>query len=331
MQAGNLRHHLGNKAQVFGAVSEDCLGRVAELFADLLSSGAVSTPGGYVRLLGRLLAEEPGLMEFLAIAPLERSRHVELQGPLGPAPTALEALVRDTLRSWALDGRVAAGVAPDDLADALIATTFGLLVYSTASTHALTVWRWWRCSPAHRRSGVGTTGGRTVLTALEAVEDELEPEVELVAVRSSRGRTPARRSARPGRGTRRRAACRRSPRRTPRRSRRARRAGSPRSARSRTRRRRSPRRHVRPSGPRSRCCAGRRARCRGGAAVPVRGTGGTRSARAPMGAATACVWPTPRRSVIADRHGCCGSGSSMRAKTQSVSASSRASLPSTWW
>jgi AcrR family transcriptional regulator len=129
--AGNLRHHLGSKAQVFGAVNEDCLGRVAGLLAELLGSGAVPTPGGYVRLLGRLLADEPALMEFLAVAPLERSRHAELQGPLGPGPTSLEALVRDTLRSWALDGRVTPDVAPDDLADALIATSFGLLVYST--------------------------------------------------------------------------------------------------------------------------------------------------------------------------------------------------------
>ena len=132
MQPGNLRHHLGTKAAVFNAVFEYCMSEVAAVLAALVDSAEVRTPGGYVRLLGTLLDDAPEVMAFLAIAPLERRRHVDLRKADGGVAPALEALVRGTIRSWAVAGRVSAEIDPDALADALIAATFGYLVYATS-------------------------------------------------------------------------------------------------------------------------------------------------------------------------------------------------------
>ena len=126
MQPGNLRHHLGTKAAVFNAVFGFCMSEVAAVLAALVDSAEVPTPGGYVRLLGALLDDAPDVMAFLAVAPLERRRHIELR------EAELETLVRGTIRSWAESGHLAAEVDPDALADALIAATFGYLVYATS-------------------------------------------------------------------------------------------------------------------------------------------------------------------------------------------------------
>lgn len=130
MQPGNLRHHLGAKSAVFGAVGDDCMQRIGDVVVALLASDPPPSPGGYVRLLGRMLAQEPEVMAFLAIAPLERRRHPELQGPLGPAPTELEAVVRNAVQEWHRAGRVAADQDPDVVVDAVIAAVYGLLVYT---------------------------------------------------------------------------------------------------------------------------------------------------------------------------------------------------------
>lgn len=132
MQAGNLRHHLGGKADVFAAVYDDAAARLGELLATLVHDGGATTPGGHLRLLGALVAEAPDVVRFMALAPLERARHPELQVPLGDGAVGLEALVRGTLRDWADDGRLRPEVDPDVLTDVLIAATFGTVLYGSS-------------------------------------------------------------------------------------------------------------------------------------------------------------------------------------------------------
>lgn len=131
MQPGNLRHHLGNKAEVFDAVYDDSIGRVGQLLTTALSHNPTPQPGDLVHLLGSMLEGERDLLAFLALAPLERRRHPELRGHLGEGPAGLEAMIRGAVHGWADQGRVVEGVDPDQLVDVLLAVTYGLLVYST--------------------------------------------------------------------------------------------------------------------------------------------------------------------------------------------------------
>ena len=125
MQAANLRHHLGSKPEVFAAVYDDCLARVGLLLTEMIEFDGAPTPGGYVRRLGRLVVDAPDVMAFLAIAPVERRRHPELQGTVGAGPAGLEDLVRTTVAAWGDEGRVADGIDPHSLADVLIAISYG--------------------------------------------------------------------------------------------------------------------------------------------------------------------------------------------------------------
>lgn len=131
MQPANLRHHLGSKAEAFQAVYEDCMERVAEVFALLVELDKDASAGAYLRSLGALLAEDAEVLGFLVTAPLERSRYPELQTTLGPSPVALEDLIRSTVRLWAEAGRVAPRVNPDQLADVLIGATYGVVLYAS--------------------------------------------------------------------------------------------------------------------------------------------------------------------------------------------------------
>ncbi|MFZ4519780.1 MAG: TetR/AcrR family transcriptional regulator [Microthrixaceae bacterium] len=132
MQAANLRHHLGSKAEVFAAVYDDGAARLAVLLGGLLGRADAVTPGDHLRLLGALVAEAPEVVRFMVRAPLERARHPELQVPLGEGAIGLEALVRGTVRDWAARGRLRHGVDPDVLTDVLIAATFGTVLYGSA-------------------------------------------------------------------------------------------------------------------------------------------------------------------------------------------------------
>ena len=132
MQAGNLRHHLGGKADVFAAVYDDGAARLGELLATLVHHDGATTPGGHLRLLGALVAEAPDLVQFMVLAPLERARHPELRVPLGDGAIGLESLVRGTLRDWADDGRLRPGVDADVLTDVLIAATFDTVLYGSS-------------------------------------------------------------------------------------------------------------------------------------------------------------------------------------------------------
>jgi AcrR family transcriptional regulator len=131
MQPGNLRHHLGNKAEVFDIVYDDSIGCVGELLAAELSRNPSPQPGDLVHLVGSMLEGEPDLLAFLALAPLERRRHPELRNHLGDGPAGLETLIRDAVHGWAGQGRVVEGVDPDHLVDVLLAVTYGLLVFAT--------------------------------------------------------------------------------------------------------------------------------------------------------------------------------------------------------
>lgn len=129
MQPANLRHHLGTKAQAFHAVYDDCMGRVASLLDQLFSVDPDAAPGHYLRSLRSLVADDPEAVGFLVAAPLERSRSPELRTELGAEPLALEQLVRSTLRGWAERGHIATEPDPDALADVLIASIYGTLLY----------------------------------------------------------------------------------------------------------------------------------------------------------------------------------------------------------
>ena len=131
MQPGNLRHHFVSKAGLFTAVYEDCIAQVSAVVAPMVDGGTGVAPGDIVRRLGQLAAAAPGVAAFLAVAPLERSRHRELQSELGEEPVVLEHLVRASVGHWAAAGRVAPGVDTDALVDALIAAVYGVLLYST--------------------------------------------------------------------------------------------------------------------------------------------------------------------------------------------------------
>lgn len=131
VQPANLRHHLGSKAQAFHAVYDDCMGRVASKLELLLSVDPEAAPGHYLRSLRSLVAEDPETVGFLVIAPLERCRCPELQTELGVEPLALEELVRSTIRGWVERGHIEGGVAPDMLADVLIGSIHGTLLYGT--------------------------------------------------------------------------------------------------------------------------------------------------------------------------------------------------------
>ena len=132
MQAANLRHHLGSKADVFAAVYDDGAARLAGLLAELLGRTDVGGPGDHLRLLGALMDEAPELVRFMVRAPLERAHHPELRAPLGEGAIGLEALVRGTISDWAAAGRLRGGVDPDVLTDVLIAATFGTVLYGSA-------------------------------------------------------------------------------------------------------------------------------------------------------------------------------------------------------
>jgi AcrR family transcriptional regulator len=129
MRAGNLRHHFGSKAELFIAVFEDCMGTVANAIASNLSQVDVSSPGSYLLLLDRLAAQAPDIVAFLAISPLERARHPELQRDDSRGRVVLEDVVRGSVRSWVQTGALASDMNPDAVADALIAALFGFFVY----------------------------------------------------------------------------------------------------------------------------------------------------------------------------------------------------------
>ena len=131
MQAANLRHHLGAKPEVFEAVYEDCIARVAVMLSTLVELGDPERPGEYLRRLAVLVTEAPDLVAFLAVAPVERRRHPELQRPVGAGPAGLEDLVRSTVARWSDEGRLALDVDPASLADVLIAITYGTLLYGS--------------------------------------------------------------------------------------------------------------------------------------------------------------------------------------------------------
>jgi len=130
MQAGNLRHHFGSKAGLFAAVYDDCMGEIALSLSGMLNNTALS-PGDYLRQLAALSEASPDLLAFMAIAPIERARHIELKAPLGVEPLAVEAVVRRTVSQWSQAGRVAESAHLDALADALIAAIYGIVIYSS--------------------------------------------------------------------------------------------------------------------------------------------------------------------------------------------------------
>jgi len=117
MQAGNLRHHFGTKADLFTAVVERAMRRVIEAVSEEVASSPVR-PGEVVRRVGAVLEREPATAALLVVAPLERARHPELQHPLEGAPVELEHLLRTTVHD-------------DAMADALIGAAYGLLLYLT--------------------------------------------------------------------------------------------------------------------------------------------------------------------------------------------------------
>ena len=122
VQVANLRHHFGSKAGLFAAATDRAMDRAAEVVARHLdpSEGDVMTLGSVLRSWGRVARDQPETAAFLAVAPVERTRHEELRGPLGESARWLEATVR-----------LEAGSRHDaeELADALIAIVFGLVAY----------------------------------------------------------------------------------------------------------------------------------------------------------------------------------------------------------
>lgn len=133
-QVAGLRHHFGSKAGAFSAAFERAMGRVVEVLGDELSDGRATTVGDALRRWSGFVDRYPDTAAFLAVAPLERARHVELQVPVGEASVGLEAVLRAEVRGWAAAARPGDGppedaVDADVLADALIAIVFGALVY----------------------------------------------------------------------------------------------------------------------------------------------------------------------------------------------------------
>lgn len=125
MEPANLRHHFGSKAELFARVVDDAMAELGDVLADELTrTPAAAGPAPFLRRLGALAAEAPDLVAVLALAPLDRARHPELVGPLGPGAVGLESLVRSVVAEWQPD-------AAPELADALIAIVFGLAVYPT--------------------------------------------------------------------------------------------------------------------------------------------------------------------------------------------------------
>jgi hypothetical protein len=106
------------------------MGEIALSLSGLLNNTALS-PGDYLRQLAALSEASPDLLAFMAIAPIERARHIELKAPLGVEPLAVEAVVRRTVSQWAQAGRVAESAHLDTLADALIAAIYGIVIYSS--------------------------------------------------------------------------------------------------------------------------------------------------------------------------------------------------------
>lgn len=123
MEPANLRHHFGSKAELYARVVDDAMGELGDVLAhELARTPAGAGPAPFLRRLGALAADAPDLVTLVALAPLDRARHPELAGPLGPGAIGLESLVRAAVAAWRPDG------APE-LADALIAMVFGLAVY----------------------------------------------------------------------------------------------------------------------------------------------------------------------------------------------------------
>jgi len=143
MRAGNIRHHFGSKADLFAAVYDDCIATVGTALEDVLHSPAGTRPGECVRALASVLASEPDLLTFMAVAPIERTRHPELRSALRPATTAVESVFRAAVPQLTAREELASDIDAQSVADALLAMTYGVLVYTTlidpAADQALTL------------------------------------------------------------------------------------------------------------------------------------------------------------------------------------------------
>jgi AcrR family transcriptional regulator len=123
-----LYHYFDSKAELYAAAHDHGLETVLAAYRS-----AVARHAGCIEQLCAVLEEtlplnraQPGLAEFLALAPLELARHPELEARIHQGGAEVRALFRAILEGGVARGELPAGLEVDAVVDLLVATSFGV-------------------------------------------------------------------------------------------------------------------------------------------------------------------------------------------------------------